>query len=39
MQSMFKRAPVRVAPRNAATEQSSDDLLNDILGNLTGDVK
>ena len=39
MQSMFKRAPVRVAPRNAATEQSSDDLLNDILGDLTGDIK
>lgn len=39
MQSMFKRAPVRVAPRNAASEQSSDDLLNDILGNLGGDSK
>lgn len=39
MQSMFKKAPVRVAPRNAATEQSSDDLLNDILGNLGGESK
>ena len=38
MQGMFKRAPVRAPQRNAATDQSSEDLLSDILGSIGGDA-
>ena len=36
LQGMFKRAPVRTAPRSTATDQSSEDLLSDILGSIGG---
>ncbi len=39
MQGMFKRAPTRTAQRNAATDQSSEDLLSDILGSIGDDNK
>lgn len=39
MQGMFKRAPVRTAQRNTATDQSSEDLLSDILGTIGGDTR
>ena len=39
MQGMFKRAPVRAVQRSSATDQSSEDLLSDILGSIGGDEK
>ena len=39
MQGMFKRAPARIAQRSSATDQSSEDLLSDILGSIGGDDK
>ncbi len=38
MQGMFKRAPVRTVQRSTATDQSSEDLLSDILGSIGGDT-
>ncbi|KAL3153857.1 hypothetical protein ABBQ32_013429 [Trebouxia sp. C0010 RCD-2024] len=39
MQGMFKRAPARAVQRSSATDQSSEDLLSDILGSIGGDEK
>lgn len=39
MQGMFKRAPVRTVQRSTATDQSSEDLLSDILGSIGGDTR
>ena len=39
MQGMFKRAPARAVQRPSATDQSSEDLLSDILGSIGGDDK
>lgn len=39
MQGMFKRAPARAVPRTSATDQSSEDLLSDILGSIGGEDK
>ena len=38
MQGMFKRAPVRTVQHSTATDQSSEDLLSDILGSIGGDT-
>ena len=39
MQGMFKRAPARAVQRTSATDQSSEDLLSDILGSIGGNDK
>ena len=39
MQGMFKRAPARAVQRTSATDQSSEDLLSDILGSIGGEDK
>ena len=39
MQGMFKRAPARAVQCSSATDQSSEDLLSDILGSIGGDDK